>query len=309
MEIVAGFLAGLIAAFTPCVIVLIPALVYRFTQKKIVATDILLFSASFIITFIVSALLLSELLTGAVKFGLQLGLGLLFIVLGVLALMNRFNPLHFELIKNPFLFGVVFAIIASINPCTFAYLGVLIAVGSSINLVITMLFFSIGLLIPALLFAIFGKVLLIKIQKAGKIMHYVTQAMNVLLIAVGVYLLLGVRSYTRYDAFVSGALLVITFLVLIRSFFLIQGNWKKPANILTILALILILVAVMYHCNGYIVKNETTALEYGVHNAPTCTDSPTTCETCTRCVSIFGVGALLGFIAVFIGRRYIVENY
>ena len=308
MELVTGFLAGLIAAFSPCVIVLIPALVYRFTQKKIRVADIVFFAVSFIAVFVLSAAVLNELLTGMVKFGLQLGLGVLFIVMGILALLNKFNPLQFQLIKNPLLFGVVFALIASINPCTFSYLGVLIAAGTSFNLIITMLAFSIGLLIPALLFAIFGKVLLIKIQKAGKIMHYISQAMNILLIGIGIYLILGVQAYTFMDAIVSEILLVITFLVLIRSFFLLEGNWKKPANILTILALILILVAVFYHCNTYITQQEGPAGFLPAEQV-TCTHSPQKCETCTRCITIFGAGALLGFIAVFIGRKYILENY
>lgn len=195
MDLQTALISGILAAFTPCVIVLIPALLYRFSHTKNRKTaQILQFVAGFLATFIIPGLLLETILSSSIQYGFQLGIGLLFVTFGVLALKNRFNPLQFPLIKQPLLYGVVFAIIISINPCTFAYLSIITTISTS-QLIITILFFGIGMLLPALTFSLFGMSLLSKASRATSIMHRINTVMNVLLISIGGYLVVTIQSF------------------------------------------------------------------------------------------------------------------
>ncbi|MGM5481468.1 MAG: cytochrome c biogenesis CcdA family protein [Nanobdellota archaeon] len=311
MSVGTALIAGLMAAFTPCVIVLIPALMYRFSQSESRKTvQIILFSIAFLSTFLFTGLILEQLISSTIKYGFQLGVGILFIVLGVLALRNKFNPLQFPLIKNPLLFGIIFALIVSINPCTIAYIGVLAAQSS--QMITTMLVFAIGLLIPSIVFSIFGMSLLTRTKKATKVMHYVNMVMNALLIGIGTYLLITIKSFGIWDTIVAGALLIITFIILLRSFFVLADKKRltSPATILLILALIGIIIAVMVQCTGHIKAAEGPMYEGNPYVSDEQIDSHTgscnlnseECETCTRCTTIFTVAAVVGFLAILIHR-------
>lgn len=322
MDILTALFSGLLAAFTPCVIVLIPALIYRFSNEKKPIPEIIKFSLSFLIVYILSALFLAELFSSQIRYGLQLGLGILFIVMGILALLKRFNPLNFHLIKNTWLFGIVFAIIISVNPCVFAYLGILLGTTNTTMLPINMTAFAIGLLLPALVVAIFGNKLLTKINKASKIMHHVSNLMNGLLIIIGAYMIYTIKNLGKSDIIVTGLLLILTFIIILRSFYFLQGKKQllKLKNILLFTALIIILLAITFHCDSHIKKNTYDALDpdtnpFHINNAlqtqtitetpqPTCSSNVTTCKVCTRCITIFSLGALIGFLAILLTHHW-----
>ncbi|MFP4118462.1 MAG: cytochrome c biogenesis CcdA family protein [Candidatus Woesearchaeota archaeon] len=319
MGIYAAFLAGLMAAFTPCVIVLIPALIYRFSQQeRNKGLQVSLFAAAFLGTFLLAGILLEEVLSSTIKHGFQLGIGLLFIVLGILALRNRFNPLQFPLIKNPLLFGALFALIVTVNPCTFAYISI-IATNSATQLVFTMLVFATGLLIPALVFSIFGMSLLSKTRKATKVMHYFNTVMNALLIGIGAYLIITIKSFGILDTYVAGALLLITFLILLRAFFVLadKKRLRSLQTILLLLALIGILVAVMVQCTGHIKEAQGPYYEGNPYldngsaendKGGSCDMNSEECKTCTRCMTIFSGAAVLGFLAILLHRLSIRQE-
>ncbi len=326
MDPYTSFLSGILAAFTPCVVILIPALIYRFSNsgEKKPWLSIIKFAASFLVVYVISALFLAELFSSSLRYGLQLGLGLLFIVMGILALLKKFNPLQFQLIKSPYLFGLAFALIVSINPCVFAYLGLLFATTSSHLLVLSMVTFAIGLLLPALFFAIFGKTLLTKIKRANKVMHHVAQGMNILLVLIGIYMMYTVKHFGGSDVLVTGILLAVTFGIILRSFFIIQGvkSLKKLENIILFIALIIILFAVVFHCNAHIQTN-TTQEEIDAENPflinnngqslnaehPTCSANVADCVVCKRCISVFAMGSILGFLAIVFTRFYTVRRH
>lgn len=318
MNLLAALFSGILAAFTPCVIVLIPALLYRFSgneKKPLIA--ILQFVISFLLVYVVSALFLSELFSSAIRYGLQLGIGLLFVVLGTLALLKRFNPLQFGLIKNPFLFGLVFALVVSVNPCVFAYLGLLFSTTATVMLIPNMLLFAIGILLPSLVFALFGKTLLYKVRKASKVMHHITQGMNILLIIMGAYMMYTIRHLEQTDILVTGLLLVITFIIVLRSFFFLQGlkRFKRTENIILFIALLLILFSAVFHCATHLRAN--TQKNIDAHNPfhidnigeqdsaqPTCSSNVQECHICTRCVIVFAGATVLGFIAIALTHSY-----
>lgn len=306
MNIGTAFLSGILAAFTPCVVVLIPALVYRFSNnEKKPVWAISQFALSFVIVYILSALFLSELLSSSFRFGIQLGVGILFVVMGILALLKRFNPLQFQLIKQPWLFGLVFALLVSVNPCVFAYLGLLLGTTSSIMLPFAMGAFAIGILLPSVLVAVFGYSLLHRIRKAQKVLHHISTAMNWLLIAMGIYMIYTIKHLGTTDILVTGILLLITFVIILRSFFLIK---KKPQfqHIILFIALLIILAAIVFHCDAHVKKNELEENNpFHIDNlaneqspSPTCSSEVGECEVCQRCIIIFSIGGVLGFLAI-----------
>ncbi len=332
MNPIIAFLSGLVAAFTPCVIILIPALLYSFfpnqssfqggsslakEKNSLPKRDVkhfifplVAFILSFVFTYSLFAVFLKSLLTSSVKYGLQLGIGLLFVVLGILALMGKFNPVSFPLIKNKWLFGSVFAIIISINPCTFAYLGVLLGTTNTSGLLLTLVSFSLGLLTPSLLFLFFGKALLSKVRCFGKLTHAMDVGMNILLIAIGAYLMFTIKSFGTLDVWISGVLLLVTFFILLRSFYFLRAwsEFKNPLTLILFVALLVISLAILLHCHGgvqhdasnYISPFSNAPLTSSSHSSESqCSANVTTCTLCRRCMSIFALGAGLGFLAIF----------
>jgi len=323
MNLITSLISGILAAFTPCVIVLIPALIYRFSNENKPLIELSKFSISFLIVYGLSALFLAKLLSSGFRYGLQLGLGILFIVMGFLALIKRFNPLSFQLIKNTWLFGIVFALIVSVNPCVFAYLGVLMGTTSTLLLPFSMLAFAIGLVIPAIVIAIFGNQLLLKINKASKVMHQLSNGMNFLLMIIGAYMIYTIKHFGNSDILVTGVLLLLTFIIILRSFYFLDDKKKllRLKNIILLLALLIILFAVIFHCDAHIKKNNLNANSIGTDNpfninkllgknipsesdTPTCSSDVTSCKVCTRCVTIFSIGTLLGFMAIFLAYKF-----
>ncbi len=286
-----SFTSGIIASFTPCVIVLFPIVLYRFFNKQKNFLEYGKFVFGFIFSFILFGYLLFGLFSSPVANGIKLGLGLLFSILGILALLDRINPMNFPLIKNSFLLGSSFALILSFSPCAIPYLSLMIATSNSIF--IDIILFGIGLISPSLLFAFFSQQIMNFAKKSGKIFHSINKLMSFILIATGVYLAISITSFNYHDLFVSITFLGMMFFVLIKSFFIInkKKDFLKIKNIILFIALLLILVATLYQCNNNI-------SHYGETDMMTCTFDET-CEICNRCLYIFGSAALLGISAIF----------
>ncbi len=319
MAIWASFLAGILAAFTPCILVLFPALVYRFTEtkKEDLARELTGFTISFIGTFFVVAMFLSKILSSMVKEGFQLGIGLLFVVLAILALTKRLNPLQFPLIKNSLLFGFLFAIIASVNPCAFAYLGI-VASTQTTTLVLSFIAFAVGLLIPSILFALFGKALFARIHKTQKLMKRLNDLLNILLGITGLYLMLKISHIGKADVLMATILLGVTFLVLLRAFYFFQGKLTF-SRMLLILALLILLIATVWHCNDSVSRNEITNnvtptftspnADSSLQAQPTCSDAGVAhCAVCRRCTILFGIATLLGFGAILLSNTMYIHS-
>lgn len=311
MSVISSFLLGLIASFTPCVIVLIPALVYRFSGENFSWKGIFSFGISFVTVFFIIAYFFSYLFTSTIKFGFHLGIGIFFIVMGILALRNKINPLNFPVIKNPFLFGMIFALVIAANPCSFTYLGVILAKGGFV--VFDVVAFSIALFVPALLFAIFGNTLLKYTRKTSKFTKSLTYFMNLVLIAMGIYLIFKIENFGLGDSIAAAVLILISFFVLLKStyFFSYKLNWKKY---LLILALLGIVVASIIHCNHYSrvleAKNSTSGFDYllgDLDAQPTCSTSIEDCTVCKRCITIFGISALLGILGIFLLEKKFIK--
>jgi len=250
LSFLSSFLAGIVAAFTPCAAVLIPIVSYRFLRGKMYWKGLLLFLLGFISLYLISAKFLSGIFESNVRNGFQVGLGMLFVVLGFLEIRKRFNPLNFPLIRNNFAFGGVFALLLSFNPCTLSYLGVLISLSSAVNMFGNLLFFSLGLLLPSFAFAIFGKKLLSFQKRTRKVMAFVDKSMALLLMLSGFYLMLTIKNFGRYDVYVVGVMLGLVFLVLGRAYFVVhrKSDLLKWETLFLIFTFILIVFSTIYHC-------------------------------------------------------------
>lgn len=301
-----SYFSGLITAFTPCVIVLMPIMLYRFFSKeKKQWRSFLFFVIGFLVFYLILSYVLASIFTSQVQNGFKLGLGILFAMLGILSFMERLNPLDLPAVTNPFILGAVFAIIAASNPCALPYFSIIVANSVSGMLIIHILIFGLGIITPAILFGIIGQKIMDITKKSGKFFHSIHKLMSVILIASGVYLALSIKTFMMDDIFVVGGMLALTFFILIRSFFII--NDKKDLldikNILLLASLVLIIFVAIYHCNNTLVA-ETIAGNI-IHTDGVCSaDDLLSCPVCTRCIEIFGVAALIGFIGLFLIDKF-----
>ncbi len=301
-----SFLSGIIASLTPCVIVLFPLVLYKFFNKEEKQwIQFSIFIVGFLLIFSVFGIIFQQLLSSSLHNGIRLALGILFGALGILALLNRINPLNFPVIKNSFLLGGVFALMLSFSPCTIPYLGIIISIKSTGMIILEMLFFGLGLIMPAIVFAIFGKAIL-NITKQGKIFKKINHLMSIILIASGVYLAISITSFGKYDIWIVSAMLAIVFFILLKSFFVVNKlkDLKKAKNIFLIIALIGITIATIWHCGASIEDNHDMHVE--IEENAVCNAHAQDCEVCQRCAIIFGVATVIGLLAIILSRKKIV---
>lgn len=292
--------SGIVAAFTPCVAILIPLLLYRFFKKEEKQYfQFGIFIIGFLLSYALVALVLGNLLTSFIQNGIKLGLGLLFMVLGILSLMNKINPLNFPLVKNSFLLGMIFAIIMGVNPCTIPYLAIILTLAKG-DMVINTFAFGLGLILPALIFSFLGQKIFSFTKKTGKLFHTINKIMSSLLILAGLYLGFTIKSFGNWDLAITIIILILVFIILLRAFFLIRGkkDLLKPSNIILLTALILILVTAIFHCKSQIMPSTE------IHDELSCSYEVTSCEVCMKCLYLFITAVILGLSGVFIANYY-----
>lgn len=266
-------------------------ILYRFIGEKKELKPIFLLASGFILMYILLAYILASLLDSSLQNGLKIGIALLFIVLGILAFFDRINPLNFPIIKNPFIFGVVLVPLVIFNPCIIPFSGFLITV-SGPALLINMILFAIGLMIPSITFAIFGTRFINK-----KHFHHVSRLMSLILVISGIYVLLRITSITHLDIMVVGMFLMVIFLIILKVFFIVHRKediYKVP-NILLMISLLAIIGIGIFHCS-----HEVTPVD-----APsgTCQTKVTTCHVCLQCIGVFAATLLIGSTAIFLRKR------
>ncbi len=290
-----SFLSGIFAAFTPCVIILIPVVLYRFSsEKKLRVRPYALFVLGFLFAYLALGELVSSLFTSSVQNGIKLGFGLLFITLGVLSLLDKINPVQFPLFKSPLLFGASFAFIIAFNPCTIPYLSVVIALSKTASLV-HIAAFGLGLLVPSLAFALIGKSVLDFAHRNAHLFKRTNQVMSVVLIVSGAYLALTIKSFGAYDIYLSSFFLIIVYALILKYFIIVSSRRElyRPRNIVLLFALFLILASAIVHCHSFVQHHEGDSGEL------TCSAQTLDCVVCTRCITTFGLALLLGVGSIF----------
>jgi cytochrome c biogenesis protein CcdA len=301
MEPFLAITSGLIAAFTPCVVVLIPLVLYTFfneDNRKILPFS--LFVVGFILSYLLFGYIMGGIFSSDMQNGFRLGLGILFVVLGVLSFAERINPQNITIFRNSLLAGAGFALLVSFNPCTIPYLSILIAADPS-SVFVNLSIFGIGLLIPSLLFAFVGQSILNLPKKGSKLFHRINKLMSIILIASGIYLALSIKSFGVLDSYMVAALLVIVFAVLVRSFFIIskKKDFLKLKNIVYIASLLLIILATVMHCNSVV---EETQIDPSSGNLVCSMDLG--CEACSRCINVFSIATALGVLGTILAYYF-----
>jgi thiol:disulfide interchange protein len=171
-----------------------------------------------------------------------------------------------------------------------------------------MAIYGLGLIIPAILFAFFGKKILNITKKTGKIFYAVNKIMHYILILSGIYLIFTIKKLEVYDIFIISLFLIVNFFILLKAFFIINEKkdilkWK---NILLLISLIMIIFVSINHCS-YEVESQNKVNEILGINTPqtySCNQDITTCSICQRCIYTFSIATLIGLFGIFlVGKK------
>ncbi len=295
MDLLFAFLSGILGALSPCTVVLIPLVLYRFIERKErQMKNLFLLSTGFISIFIVAGIVFTGIFQSDIQNGIRLGLGIFFVAFGVLSFFEKINPMGFPIVKNPFLLGSVFALATSINPCTLPFLGITIGLDYAQALP-AMVVFGIGMLVPSMSFAIFGNEVLNFAKKSGKVVHNAGKLANLILVLAGIYMMVTIRQFTKIDAFAAAVLMIGIFAIVLKIMLSIKAKNEiaKTHTAMLVLALGLIVLAAIFHCSTYATDN--TSIQAMACHPGLFSES---CDACVRCAVIFGFAAAIGFGAI-----------
>ncbi|CEG12970.1 putative cytochrome c biogenesis protein [groundwater metagenome] len=291
-------LAGILASFTPCVIVLFPITLYRFiSAEKVNFKDYGLYAAGFLFAFVLLGLFFQKIFESEIGNGIKLGIAISLIVLGILQLLHKVNPLNLPVVKNTFTFGMLFALAIGINPCTLPFIGSVFAFSSG-EILLNLTLFGIGILVAPTLFLLFGRKFLAYGKNFSSQLGRIEKFLAVLLILAGLYMGWNMLTLTTTDVIVS-SLFILFIILLILKIFLIEHSFKELLTIprlLLIISLLIIWFVITYHCYG--------SVEVGMQKA-VCSMS---CYICQRCLILFGISAVIGIAGVLILNKFEKKN-
>jgi len=287
-------LAGILASFTPCVIVLFPITLYRFVSaEKVNFKDYSLYVAGFLFSFVLIGLFFQKIFESEIGNGIKLGIAVGLIVLGIFQLLNKINPLNLPVVKNTFAFGMLFAVAIGINPCTMPFIGSIFAMSSG-EILFNLTLFGIGILVAPTLFLLFGRKFLAYSKNLSSQLGKIEKFLAILLILAGLYMGWHVLGLTTTDVIVSSVFIFFILLIILK-IFLIEHSAKELLTIPRILLIISLLITwfvITYHCYG--------AVEVGMQ-AAVCSMS---CYVCQQCLILFGISAIVGIVGVLILNKF-----
>ena len=111
----ASYSSGVLAAGSPCVIVLVPLTLYRFRHGHD-GVAFALFVLGFLLAYTALGLLTTQLLASPLQQGVKAGLGGAFMLLGTATARGSIEAVHLPLSSNTFALGGIFALLVSVNP-------------------------------------------------------------------------------------------------------------------------------------------------------------------------------------------------
>jgi len=110
----ASYTSGVLAAGSPCVVVLVPLTLYRFRHGH--GWPFVAFLAGFMVSYAILGLFATQLLASPVQQGIKAGLGSAFMLLGTAGALGTVDPIKLPLHENTVVLGAVFAALVSVNP-------------------------------------------------------------------------------------------------------------------------------------------------------------------------------------------------
>ncbi len=292
-----AFLAGILASMTPCILVLFPITLYRFMgEKRIDYAGYLLYLAGFMTFFVIFGAFFKGVLSSALRNGVLLFIAVSLVVLGILQLMNRINPLSLYPVKNTFLFGAIFSFGVATSPCSLPFLGTL--AGFSIDKILpSLVFFGLGILVAPTVMLFIGTGMVKTIRKAGNFMEHLNRFLSIVLIGAGIYLGFTVSSFSRMDVISSTTMVFLLSVLLIWLFSVnkrMTEMFKFP-KIFLLLSLILLFSSIAFHCYGIAAGSEGY-----------CAGS---CFVCQRCLYLFLGSLSFAIIGSILVERYELRNH
>ena len=292
----AAFVSGIVASLTPCTIVIIPVLLYRFglnKDKSIKWVELIQLLVGFITGFFVIASLINVLNSNLIYNISRIVLATTFILLGISQLLGKLTFNSIKSISNPLLLGLLLPIMVNLSPCVLPIFASFIGFGLSINSFILVVAFAFGMLFPAVLVVILGKSMYKLLYKGSAIIGRVERFFGILLVFSGVYLNFQVLNLTRLDI-----ILTIVFFVGLTSFFTYQVFFKNKmfnlANVLMLIAFLILGYIVLHNCyNDVIIYRELVINACG----------KSYCKVCTKCAKLFTVSTFLGVFGYYMSLK------
>lgn len=184
-----ALIAGVISALTPCVLPLIPILLYRFgiwgSKGNKQWKDIALFLAGFTLSFVGIGISLHILSNSLIINGVRLLLGVMLITAGAMQLIGFITPQVINRFSHPFAIGLLFPIVVAVSPCVLPYFSTLTVGTAGLT---KALLFALGLASIPLTLILTGTVGQVIISKSKPVIRLLEKASPLLLILSGFYM-------------------------------------------------------------------------------------------------------------------------
>lgn len=248
-----AFVAGVIAAFTPCILAIIPVFLYRFgiwggnndkdvSQSRDISLTIRelgLFILGFFVSFIITGLLLNQLTNSAYVNATRLTLSFILILVAILQLFHRINIYFFNRFTNPLLLGLITPFVVSLSPCVLPYFSLILANVSVATILPKFVLFGLGILTPPILIALVGKFALNLFKKSSQLFTRIENWSPLLILISGLYLGTQLIEVTQQDIFISGAITLAIILFAIYKIFAVpeQRTIQNIRNSAIVIAL------------------------------------------------------------------------
>lgn len=234
-----ALLAGVVAAFTPCTLALIPIFLYRFgiwggepnskgNQKsdiRFVAKELGLLLIGYMLSFVAFGWLLNGLFGSDFINIVRLTLGSLLVFFGLMQLGGQISFSFINKVSNPLVTGAIIPLIISLSPCVLPVIAPLVAgSGSTGSSVLTFTLFGIGILIPAIVLSIGGNRLIKYFRKSSKLVANIERFSAILILASGIYLSAQLINITGSEVAISALVMLILILGVAYSIFRIPSR-------------------------------------------------------------------------------------
>lgn len=280
-----SFALGLASAFTPCTIVIVPILLYRFGiwgETKLLVKDTILVLAGYMASFTIIGLLF-DILYRSILFDLsKFFLVIVLFSLFVLQLFHKVNFNLFQKISNPFALGLILPLTLSMSACVLPFFTVTIVdagVSGFQFKLLAILAFGIGVIAPSVLIAIFGQAVFSQIKKLSGVLRFVDYVAAIVIVSSAVYLA------TRIESFENAKLLTILAVVITASISLLYTNFRKQKLNSILFTLVVLPLLMLIFRLVYLSQNFVTS---SLH-LKSCTFEDVICDNCFEAAVITGI--------------------
>lgn len=307
-----AFVAGVIAAFTPCILAIIPVFLYRFgiwnakqdTKPGLgkVLRELGLFILGFFVSFIATGLLLNQLTNSAYVNATRLTLSFILILAAILQLFHRLNIYVFSRFTNPLLLGLVTPFVVSLSPCVLPYFTLILADSNVLTILPKFILFGAGILTPPIVIALIGKFALNLFRKSSKVLAKIEAWSPLLILLSGLYLGSQLIEVTQQDVIIATVITLVAIILSLLNTFKVpeQRTYQNIRNFTIVIVFWLaISVSLLTIAPQKSILTHGNLITYCVMN-----DIENTCIACTQAETLYILLAIaLGLTIVRSGKK------